>query len=100
MSNSSNHPGRLELLAPAGTLDVFITAVEQGADAVYIGAPSLNARALAKRFTYEEMAEMISYGHANGVKVYIAMNSLLQEEERDGSGEAAKPDQAKGSPVG
>jgi putative protease len=72
---------KLELLAPAGTLDVFATAVEQGADAVYIGAPTLNARALARHFSYEEIAAMIAYGHTHGVKVYIAMNSLMKEEE-------------------
>lgn len=70
-----------ELLAPAGSLDVFVTAVEEGADAVYIGAPSLNARALAKNFTFEELASMIDFGHKNRVKVYLAMNSLVREEE-------------------
>lgn len=70
-----------ELLAPAGSLDVFATAVEEGADAVYIGAPALNARALAKNFTPEELAAMIDYGHRNGVKVYLAMNSLVKEDE-------------------
>ena len=72
---------RPELLAPAGSLDVFITAVEEGADAVYVGAPALNARALARHFTMEELAAMIDYGHKNGVKVYLAMNSLLKEDE-------------------
>ena len=70
-----------ELLAPAGSLEVFATAVEEGADAVYIGAPAWNARALAKNFTPEELAAMIDYGHKNGVKVYLAMNSLVKEEE-------------------
>ncbi|MBU4260956.1 MAG: U32 family peptidase [Proteobacteria bacterium] len=70
-----------ELLAPAGSLDVFATAVEEGADAVYIGAPAWNARALAKNFTPEELAAMIDYGHRNGVKVYLAMNSLVKEDE-------------------
>jgi len=81
MKNSSLHTDKLELLAPAGTLDVFATAVEQGADAVYIGAPTLNARALARHFSYEEVASMIAYGHTHGVKVYLAMNSLVKDEE-------------------
>lgn len=72
-----------ELLAPAGSLDVFATAVDEGADAVYIGAPELNARALARNFTPEELAAMIDYGHRAGVKVYLAMNSLVKEEEID-----------------
>ncbi len=71
----------MELLAPAGNIEVFETAVRQGADAVYIGAPALNARALAKNFSFAEIAAMISFAHKNGVKVYVAMNSLLKEEE-------------------
>lgn len=74
-------PKKVELLAPAGSLDVFATAVDEGADAVYVGAPALNARALAKNFSPEELAAMIDYGHKNGVKVYLAMNSLVKEEE-------------------
>ena len=74
-------PSKIELLAPAGSLDVFATAVNEGADAVYVGAPALNARALAKHFTPEELAAMIDHGHKNGVKVYLAMNSLVKEEE-------------------
>jgi U32 family peptidase len=70
-----------ELLAPAGTLEVFETAVAQGADAVYIGAPALNARALAKHFSMAEIAAMIDHAHQKGVKVYLAMNSLVREEE-------------------
>ena len=71
----------LELLAPAGSLEVFQRAVEAGANAIYIGAPSLNARALAKKFSWPEMAAMVSYGHQHRVKVYVAMNSLMKEEE-------------------
>jgi putative protease len=71
----------MELLAPAGTLEVFEVAVESGADAIYIGAPFFNARELARHFTMAEVAAMIDYGHRNGVKVYIAMNSLVKEAE-------------------
>ena len=71
----------MELLAPAGTLDVFENAVKEGADAIYVGAPAINARALARRFTMAEIAAMIAYAHERDVKVYLAMNSLLKEEE-------------------
>ncbi|MBC8317675.1 MAG: U32 family peptidase [Desulfobulbaceae bacterium] len=81
MSDNTILTRKLELLAPAGTIDVFATAVEQGADAIYIGAPAVNARALARNFSYEEVAAMIDYGHKQGVKVYLAMNSLVKEEE-------------------
>jgi putative protease len=62
----------MELLAPAGTINVFEKAVEAGADAVYIGAPNLNARALSKDFSMSEIAAMISYAHSKGAKLYLA----------------------------
>lgn len=71
----------MELLAPAGTLDVFQTAVESGANAIYIGAPAANARALARPFTLEEIAAMTDYAHGRQVKLYVAMNSLIREGE-------------------
>ena len=74
-------PSRMELLAPAGSLEAFSAAVAAGADAVYIGAPALNARALAKQFSLAEVAAMIDHAHGRGVKVYAAMNSLMKEEE-------------------
>ncbi|MEJ2034392.1 MAG: U32 family peptidase [Deltaproteobacteria bacterium] len=70
-----------ELLAPAGTIEVFETAVAAGADAVYIGAPTLNARALAKNFSMAEIAAMIDHAHRRQVKVFLAMNSLVRDEE-------------------
>ncbi len=71
----------LELLAPAGTLEVFEAAIENGADAVYVGAPLLNARALAKPFSMAEIAAMTDYAHKKGARLYIAMNSLLKDGE-------------------
>ncbi len=73
--------GNMELLAPAGTIEAFEAAVESGADAVYIGAPAFNARALARHFSLAEVAAMIDHAHKNRVKVYLAMNSLMKEEE-------------------
>lgn len=70
-----------ELLAPAGTIEVFETAVAAGADAVYIGAPYFNARELARHFSMAEVAAMIDHGHRHSVKVFLAMNSLVKEEE-------------------
>jgi len=70
-----------ELLAPAGSINVFEKAVEAGADAVYIGAPALNARALSRDFSMPEIAAMIQYAHAKGVRLYLAANSLLKENE-------------------
>jgi putative protease len=72
---------KLELLAPAGTLNVFEKAIEAGADAVYIGAPYLNARALAKDFSMAEIGAMLDHARKNKVKVYLAANSLIKETE-------------------
>lgn len=71
----------MELLAPAGTSEAFEAAVAAGADAVYIGAPAFNARALARHFTLAEVAAMLDHAHRNKVRVYLAMNSLMREEE-------------------
>ena len=71
----------VELLAPAGTVPAFEAALAEGADAVYLGAPAFNARALARDFSFAEIAAMIQYGHDQGKKVYLAMNSLVKEEE-------------------
>lgn len=70
-----------ELLAPAGSVNIFERAVEAGADAVYIGAPALNARALSKDFSLAEIAAMIEFAHGKNVKLYLAANSLLKENE-------------------
>ncbi len=70
-----------ELLAPAGSIDAFEAAIAEGADAIYIGAPAFNARNLARHFTVAEVAAMIAFGHERGVKVYLAANSLVKEEE-------------------
>ena len=77
---TSLHPP-MELLAPAGTLPAFEAALDEGADAVYIGAPGLNARALARDFTFGEIAAMTGHAHAKGKKLYVAMNSLMKEDE-------------------
>ncbi|MDH4321141.1 MAG: U32 family peptidase, partial [Desulfobulbaceae bacterium] len=79
---TDKHAGRpMELLAPAGSIEAFEAAVAAGADAVYIGAPTLNARALAKHFGMAEIAAMVDHAHQHEVKVYVAMNSLMKEEE-------------------
>ena len=68
--------GRPELLIPASSLEVLKTAVNFGADAVYIGGEIFSLRAKAKNFTLEEMEEGIRFAHARGVKVYVTANIL------------------------
>lgn len=71
----------MELLSPAGDFESFITAVKNGADAVYIGGPSFSARKNAKNFTEEEIKKAVDYAHLRGVKVYVALNILIKQEE-------------------
>ena len=71
----------IELLAPAGNIENFFTALEHGADGVYVGAPGFNARNLAKELTLEDIAAMISHCRKSSKRIYIAANSLLLEQE-------------------
>ncbi|MCI5121300.1 MAG: U32 family peptidase, partial [Candidatus Electrothrix sp. AUS4] len=71
----------MELLAPAGSFPAFEAALEEGADAIYVGAPGFNARALSRDFSFAEIGSMIRQAHQQGVKLYIAMNSLVKEAE-------------------
>jgi len=71
----------MELLAPAGNTENFLAAMDAGADAVYVGAPSLNARNLARDLRLEEIFSMVQYCRNNGKKIYIAANSLIREQD-------------------
>ncbi len=71
----------MELLAPAGNTENFLAAMEADADAVYVGAPALNARNLARDLRLEEIFSMVQYCHNNGKKIYLAANSLVREQD-------------------
>ncbi|MBO4972300.1 MAG: U32 family peptidase [Clostridia bacterium] len=70
-----------ELLAPAGDRECLRAAVCGGADAVYFGASSFNARARATNFGNAEIKEAIDYCHAYGKKAYVTLNTALREKE-------------------
>lgn len=70
-----------ELLCPAGTPEALRAAIEGGADAVYFGGPTFNARMRATNFTSETMAESIALCHAFGVKAYVTLNTLCRDKE-------------------
>lgn len=72
---------KVELLAPAGSMEALHAAVQNGCDAVYLGGSMFGARAFANNFDENGMVEAISYAHTYGVKVYVTMNTLLFEEE-------------------
>lgn len=70
-----------ELLAPAGGFMQLKAAVENGADAVYMGGKSFNARMSAENFDEIILKEAVNYAHMRGVQVHVAMNTLLTDEE-------------------
>lgn len=81
---------KLELLAPAGTMDALKAAIHNGCDAVYLGGVMFGARAFAGNFDHDAMIEAIQYAHLYGVKVYVTMNTLIYEDEIDAAYEEAK----------
>lgn len=70
-----------ELLIPAGSWDVFKTAVRYGADAVYIGGEAFGLRAAARNFDMEEMDRAIKYAHEHGVRVHVTANILAHDDD-------------------
>lgn len=75
--------GKIEILAPAGSQESLVAAVRSGADAVYIGAQSFSARASAANFSDAEIFEAAKYCHSRGVKLHLALNTLVRDEEID-----------------
>lgn len=73
-----------ELLAPAGDIEAGYAALYYGADAVYLGLPKFSARADATNFTPDELDAFIAYAHSLNRKVYVALNTLVQESELQG----------------
>lgn len=71
----------LELLAPAGSMDALRAAVQNGADAVYLGGGAFNARMPAKNFSALELREAVSYCHVRGVRVHLTLNTLISDRE-------------------
>ncbi len=72
---------KVELLIPAGSLEVLKTAVIFGADAVYIGGEIFSLRAKARNFSFEEMEEGIQFAHKRNVKVYVAANIFAHHKD-------------------
>ena len=72
---------KIELLAPAGDLNCLKAAIQAGADAVYIGGYGYSARAYANNFSNEEIIEAVNYAHPYGVKIFVAVNTLIYENE-------------------
>ncbi len=71
-----------ELLAPVGSMESLRAAVNNGADAVYLGGKQFGARAYANNFGLTELAEAMDYCHLRGVKVYVTVNTIYKDSER------------------
>lgn len=72
---------KVELLAPAGHKDALIGAINAGADAIYLAGKRFGARAYANNFSDEELIETIDYAHVRGVRVFVAINTLVFDDE-------------------
>ena len=71
----------LELLAPAGSMEALRAAVQNGANAVYLGCGAFNARQGAKNFTPQTLVEAVKYCHIRGVAVHLTLNTLVSDKE-------------------
>ena len=71
----------LELLAPAGSMESLKAAVQNGANAVYLGCGIFNARQSAKNFTIQTLTEAVKYCHIRGVAVHLTLNTLVSDKE-------------------
>lgn len=72
---------RIEILAPAGSMESLIAAMNKGADAVYLGGNKFSARAYASNFDNDNMIKAVDYVHSYGAKVYVTLNTILKENE-------------------
>lgn len=81
---------KAEILAPAGNREALNAAFAASADAVYFGLPLFGARAFAKNFTLEEAKEIIENAHLAGKKIYVTMNTLLEEDQMEQAATWAK----------
>ncbi len=81
---------KIEILSPVGGFDSVVAAVRSGADAVYLGAKDFSARASAHNFDIDGLRDAVKYCHTSGVKVYLALNTLIFDDEMDKALELVK----------
>ena len=86
-----------EILAPAGGMEQLVAAVRCGADAVYLGAGGFNARRNAENFGDGALAGAVSYAHIRGVKVHVAVNTLVTDSELGQLEDAVRETAASGA---
>ncbi|WP_244833635.1 U32 family peptidase [Clostridium sp. BJN0001] len=71
----------IEVLAPAGSMESLIAAVNNGADAIYLGGDKFSARAYASNFDDDNMKKAVDYAHIYNVKIYVTINTILKDDE-------------------
>ncbi|MDY2987603.1 MAG: U32 family peptidase [Peptoniphilus sp.] len=81
---------KIELLAPAGDLNKLYTAIDYGADAVYLGGESFGLRKASKNFSIENIKKGVEYAHERGKKVHVTMNIIPHEDDIVGVEEYAE----------
>lgn len=80
----------IEILAPAGSYESLVAAVRSGADAVYLGIESFNARRSADNFDADGLVKAVNYCHKHGVKVHLALNTLVSDDELEDAQDAVR----------
>lgn len=76
--------GKIELLAPAGSMDKLKMAFLYGADAVYLGGKSFGLRAFSDNFSNEELKEAVDYAHSLGKRIHVTVNIFPHNEDLEG----------------
>ncbi|MCM1307923.1 MAG: U32 family peptidase, partial [Butyrivibrio sp.] len=84
MGNCADISKKAEILAPAGSMEVFKAVLAAGADAVYLGGNRFGARAYAGNLSDSEILEAIDYAHLHGKKMYLTVNTLVKNSELGG----------------
>ena len=79
-----------ELLSPAGDFECLVAAVQNGANAVYLGSSLFSARASATNFDFDELKKAIEYAHLRDVKINLTLNTLIKNQEFLDAFEVAK----------
>lgn len=85
-----------EILAPAGSPEALTAAIRAGADAVYVGGKRFSARNSAANFSDEELAEALRLCHSSGAKLYLAVNTIISDDEAEGFAEYIRSASALG----
>lgn len=80
-----------ELLAPAGNMECLYSAINAGADAIYLAGKKFGARAFADNFETEELIYALKLSHLHGKKIYLTLNTLIKEREFDSLYDFIKP---------